>query len=150
MKTPRSNSSSAAEVNALASTERQRLCFNKSQRVLSGLEFGRILRCGVCKADHLLVVCAVARSPESQNPPLDDLSETRIGITIPKKTGNAVTRNRWKRLLREAFRKQQHQFPSHLDIIVRPKKGAVPDAERINESLQKLTQRVAKYIDRRS
>ena len=43
----------------------------------------------------------------------------RIGIVIPRKWGTAVERNRMKRRLREAFRKNAHLFPN-VDIIIRP------------------------------
>jgi ribonuclease P protein component len=53
-------------------------------------------------------------------------------------------RNRWKRLIREAFRRSQEQMPMGLDLIVRPRAGAVPDYRRIAESLPKLAQQVAR------
>lgn len=43
----------------------------------------------------------------------------RIGIVIPRKWGTAVERNRMKRRLREAFRRNAHLFPN-ADIIVKP------------------------------
>ncbi|MDN3506917.1 MAG: ribonuclease P protein component [Simkaniaceae bacterium] len=49
----------------------------------------------------------------------------RLGITAPKTYGNAVARNRFKRLVREVFRTSRHTLPP-LDIVVLPKKGAGP------------------------
>ena len=110
------------------------LRFRKSQRVTSGMRFGKILRAGKCKADHLLLVCAIQTEPDSPS---------RIGITIPKKTGNAVVRNLWKRLIREAFRTQQHEIPNGYDYIVRPKRGSILDATSIKKSLLKLAKRLS-------
>ena len=42
----------------------------------------------------------------------------RLGITTSKKVGNAVTRNRCKRLVRELFRRNKEAFPAGSDIIV--------------------------------
>ena len=47
------------------------------------------------------------------------LGHPRLAITIPKRAGNAVQRNRWKRLLRESFRLQQEIFGS-FDLLVVP------------------------------
>lgn len=105
------------------------LKFRKAQRVLSGMRFKEILHQGHCKADHLLVVCAIETQPNAA---------PRVGITIPKKTGNAVTRNHWKRLIREAFRTQQCHLPLGFDFIVRPKRGSTAKSKGIQRSLLKL------------
>jgi ribonuclease P protein component len=49
----------------------------------------------------------------------------RIGITITKKMGNAVVRNRLKRIIREAFRLSQHSLPKGVDIVIFPKYRAI-------------------------
>lgn len=43
---------------------------------------------------------------------------TRIGITATRKTGNAVVRNRARRLVKEAFRGCREQLPAGLDLVV--------------------------------
>ena len=45
----------------------------------------------------------------------------RLGLAVTKKCGNAVARNRIKRVLRSFFRLHQHEMPG-MDIVVTPKK----------------------------
>jgi len=63
---------------------------------------------------------------------------SRIGLSVSKRVGNSPIRNRWKRLIRESFRLQKAQLPLNIDIVVRPKRGAVPDFDLIFASLLKL------------
>ncbi len=42
----------------------------------------------------------------------------RIGVTVSRKVGVAVVRNRVKRWIRECFRRQRGDFPSQLDLVV--------------------------------
>ena len=63
---------------------------------------------------HLVVI---ARYRDNEEP-------TRLGVTVSRRVGNAVVRNRLKRLIREAFRLQQWDLPASLDIVVVAKPAA--------------------------
>jgi ribonuclease P protein component len=66
------------------------------------------------------------------------LAWSRIGISVAKRYGVAVKRNRVKRRVREAFRKNKTRFPPGLDLVVLVR-SATADAERtLDELLVKL------------
>ena len=46
------------------------------------------------------------------------LTHNRLGLSVPKRLGNAPQRNRVKRLVREAYRLHQHDLPAGYDLIV--------------------------------
>jgi len=48
----------------------------------------------------------------------------RLGVTVSSKVGNAVVRNRVKRMLREFFRRGQENFRPDQDTVVIARKGA--------------------------
>ena len=70
------------------------------------------------------------------------LPHPRIGLSVSRKVGGAVVRNRWKRLLREAFRLTRPRLPASVDLIVIPRVGAVPTLDALAESLARLADRV--------
>ena len=109
--------------------------FPKTVRLVSQLDFDRVFRDGIVASDSVLVVHAVrGKQPW-----------TRIGLSVSKRVGNSPTRNRWKRLIRESFRLQKNEIPLNIDLVVRPKRGAVPEFELIFGSLLKL----AMQLDRK-
>jgi ribonuclease P protein component len=50
------------------------------------------------------------------------LSHHRLGITVSRKVGGAVVRNRVKRLFREIYRKSFAEIPGHFDLVVNAKR----------------------------
>ena len=88
--------------------------FPKTQRILKRKGFVNLNRSGKrVHTDHFSVT--VGRS---------GLGITRLGIAASKRTGNAVKRNRIKRLVREFFRLNKDRLPEEVDIVIAAKKGA--------------------------
>jgi ribonuclease P protein component len=57
------------------------------------------------------------------------LTWCRLGLSVGRKFGNAVARNRFKRLCREAFRIRQHELPQGWDWVLTPVLPAKSDSE---------------------
>jgi ribonuclease P protein component len=108
--------------------------FPKSRRVTKPREFDAVFKAGGVVSDHMLVLHLL---PNQQG-------ETRLGISISKRVGSAPLRNRWKRLIREAYRLNQSVLPVGFDFVARPRKGAQPDFEQIQRSFIKLAARAPK------
>lgn len=113
--------------------------FGRERRVCSNATFTQAIRRGVRVADRTLQVWA-ARSPNGA---------TRLGIIVSRRHGNAVARNRLKRILREAFRHVRAGLPPGLDLICRPQLGRRLERDATGEALTRLARRAADLIARR-
>lgn len=75
----------------------------------------------------------------------NDLGRTRLGTSVSKKVGNSVVRHHWKRLLREAFRLQQHELPVGLDLVVVPRsRSETVELAAVQASLKSLMERAVR------
>jgi ribonuclease P protein component len=85
--------------------------FPAAQRVRKRPEFQRIQTAGRRVSTPHFVLLLQARDPGKGG-------RARLGVTVSRKVGNAVVRNRAKRLIREAFRATRSLWPADMDLVV--------------------------------
>ena len=106
-------------------------------RLTRSTDFKRVRRDGKSIAHPLLVLIAI----ENQ------LSITRIGVAAGKSVGNAVKRNRAKRLIRAAARELYPQTKSGYDIVLIARSSIIQvKMPKVRTALQQLLQRADLYI----
>ncbi len=83
----------------------------KRRRLSRSGEFDRVYREGSSQANRFLVVYNFPRSEEQRGEP-------RLGVSVGRKVGGAVDRNRIKRALREAFWSLESELPQGHDFVL--------------------------------
>jgi ribonuclease P protein component len=78
----------------------------------------------------------------------NDLPHPRLGLSVSRKVGNAVRRNRVRRLLREAFRLTRPELPPGLDLVVIPRRTDGATLEQYKASLHRLVGQAARRLAR--
>lgn len=115
-----------------AMSEPQRYRFPRSARIRSKTDFDRIFAARRRASDARLALYMLE----------NELGETRLGIAVGRRYGNAVQRNAVKRRIREAFRLMRAELPAGLDLVVMPHPGVCPKPVEIQESLRTLVPRL--------
>jgi ribonuclease P protein component len=78
---------------------------------------------------------------------VNELAHPRLGLSVSRRVGNAVLRNRHKRLLREAFRLSREQLPP-LDLVIIPVTRQEPTLSAYQASLVSIAQRLDRRLRR--
>ncbi|MFA6411578.1 MAG: ribonuclease P protein component [Syntrophales bacterium] len=103
--------------------------FGKLERVHKRRDYLTVYQQGVrTHSEHF--TCIVCPNPAGVR---------RLGITVIKKVGNAVARNRIKRLIREFYRLHKPRLPASLDIVIMVKvRTALPTHHEVRRELERL------------
>lgn len=96
----------------------------KRRRLSRSGEFDRVYREGSSHATRYLVLYSFPRKSE-------EAEELRLGVSVSRKIGGAVDRNRVKRVLREAFWGLSERLPALHDfvLVARPEIGDLIERE---------------------
>jgi ribonuclease P protein component len=90
-------------------------------RLSRSADFDRVFRSGRSHAGRELVLYVFPRGEDDR---------PRLGLSVSRKVGGAVERNRIKRLLREAFALEAERLPAGTDAVVVARQDAKALAER--------------------
>jgi ribonuclease P protein component len=120
----------------MAATGNKRFSFRPHEHLRRPLDFRRVYDRRRSASDRWLIVYACENG----------LPHRRFGMSVSRKVGSAVVRNRLRRLYREAFRLTRDTLPPGLDIVVIPRGSDEPTLEELKQSLPRLLGQIARRL----
>jgi ribonuclease P protein component len=115
---------------------------HKRNRLSRSRDFDAVYRQGRSVSTRFLTLHTLARAET------DDDSPPRLGIAVAKKVGGAVTRNRVKRQLKEAWRAQLEAVPAGRDYVLVARPGLAEAAEA--QGFEWVSERVSEVLGKAS
>jgi ribonuclease P protein component len=117
-------------------------------RLSRSAEFERVYRQGRSHANRYLVLYAFPRAEASGDTP-ELTAEPRLGLSVSRKVGGAVTRNQVKRLVRVAFAEEGRRLPGGHDVVVvaRPEARELAERDGLEGVRAALAELVGKVAD---
>jgi ribonuclease P protein component len=112
----------------------------RRRRLSRSAEFERVYRQGRSKGNRYLVLYAFPREDDSSAE-----ADPRLGLSVSRRIGGAVDRNRVKRVLREAFWAEAERLPEGSDYVVVARPDARDLAER--EGTEGVQAALAELVD---
>jgi len=113
--------------------------FLRVDRILCTRDFARAVKSGKRGASKNFVVVIAPRAENTVGKPYERRS--RLGVTVSKRVGNSVIRNRIKRRIREWFRHAREELPNGSDIVVVARRAARGlSSSEITTTLSRMTQ----------
>ncbi|MHC5060439.1 MAG: ribonuclease P protein component [Planctomycetota bacterium] len=127
----------------------KRYFFKKNQRLKTNEQFRAVLARKCCVGNDLFRLYVAA----------NECGYPRLGVSVSRKCGSSVVRNRLKRRVREVFRRRQHNIAANFDYLLifsqkmskKSKSGACSAIagltfERLNEAFLVLAEQAVKKL----
>lgn len=118
------------------------LALPKTARLTTQREYDRVHATGL-RFHGRFVAARVELLPAAR------VAESQLGLRVAKRHGNAVLRNRIKRLLREGFRRSRAGWPAPAAVVLMPKTTAWPELKLrdLQDDFERLGRQIARWAE---